>query len=306
MVESLTHILLLIAAPPLFLGVIQRVKAWVAGRRGPPLLQPYRDLERLLRKGAVISRTTTWLFRAGPVVSLGAILCAGLLLPLQGLTAPLGFTGDVIAFASLFALARFATVLASLDTGSSFEGMGASREVAFAALAEPALFLGLAIVCVPAGEPTFRAAWAALPWATWGATHPAMIAAAGALFLYLLAENARIPVDDPTTHLELTMIHEVMILDHGGPDLAFILYGSAMKLFLAAALLVHLILPVAEIDGWLGLPVFLAGLGLVAIAVGIVESAMARLRLPRVPQYLIGASVLAVIGLIALFYRGRL
>ena len=303
--NQLLHLALLLLAPPLFLGVIQRVKALVAGRTGPPLLQPYRDLARLLRKGAVYSRTTTWLFRAGPIVSLSAALCAGLLAPLHAGLAPLGFPGDVIAFASLLALARFATLLAALDTGSSFEGMGASREASFAALAEPALFLGLAIVCIPAGAPSFGAAWAVLPWETWGAAHPAMLAAAGALFLYLLAENARIPVDDPATHLELTMIHEVAVLDHGSVDLAYVLYGSAVKLFIVGALLVHLILPVPADGGWAGVAVLLAGQLLLAILVGGVESSMARLRLPRVPQFLIGASVLAVMGLVALFYRGQ-
>jgi formate hydrogenlyase subunit 4 len=304
--DQLLHLALLLFAPPLFLGVIQRVKASVAGRTGPPLLQPYRDLARLFRKGAVYSSTTTWLFRAGPIVSLSAILCAGLLVPLHSGFAPLGFPGDVIAFASLLALARFATLLAALDTGSSFEGMGASREASFAALAEPALFLGLAIACIPAGAASFEAAWASLPWETWGAAHPAMLAAAGAIFLYLIAENARIPVDDPATHLELTMIHEVTVLDHGGVDLGFILYGSAIKLFLVGSLFVHLILPVPAGGGWAGAAVLLAGQLLLAIIVGGVESSMARLRMPRVPQFLIGASVLAVMGLVALFYRGQL
>ena len=159
-VDQILHVALLLLAPPLFIGVIQRVKALVAGRTGPPLLQPYRDLARLLQKGAVYSRTTTWLFRAGPIVSLSAIVCAGLLVPLQAGAAPLSFRGDVIAFAALFALARFATLLAAMDTGSSFEGMGASREATFAALTEPALFLSLAVVCIPAGSPSFQAAWA--------------------------------------------------------------------------------------------------------------------------------------------------
>ena len=302
----LIHVALLLLAPPLCLGVIQRVKALAAGRTGPPILQSYRDLARLFRKGAVYSVTTTWLFRAGPVVSLAATLCAGLLVPLHAGTAPLGFPGDVVALAGLLALARYATILAALDTGSSFEGMGASREAGFGALAEPALFLALAIVCIPARTASIGAAWGGLPWETWGAAHPAMLAAAGALFIFLLAENARIPVDDPTTHLELTMVHEVMVLDHGGPDFGFILYGSAVKLFLVGALLVHLLLPVPLAGGLAGIAILLAGQLLVAIAVGALESTVARLRLPRVPQFVIGASVLAALGLVALFYRGGL
>jgi len=230
------HLAFLVAAPPLLLGIINKTKAWFAGRNGPPLLQPYYDLVKLLKKSAVYSETTTWVFRAGPIVSLAAVLCAGLLLPLAG-AAPLGFSGDVVLFAYLLALGRFFTIAAALDTGSAFEGMGGSREAAFSALAEPALFLALAIVCVPARAVSFADAFAALPWASWGLSHPAYLAAALALFAVLLAENSRIPVDDPNTHLELTMVHEVMVLDHSGPDLAFILYGAAVKLFVLGALL---------------------------------------------------------------------
>jgi formate hydrogenlyase subunit 4 len=298
------HIGLLLVMPPLLLGVINKTKAWFAGRLGPPLLQPYRDVWKLLRKGAVYSRTTTWLFRAGPIVSLAAVLCAGLVLPLAAGTSPLGFPGDVVVFAYLLGLARFFTMVAALDTGSSFEGMGASREAAFSALAEPALFLSLAILCVPARSATFADAFGQLPWTTWGFDHPTYLAAALSLFAVLLAENSRIPVDDPNTHLELTMIHEVMVLDHGGVDFGFILYGSAVKLFAIGALLVHVLLPIPAGGGWSGIALFCGGEITLAVLVGVVESVMARLRLPRVPQFLVGATVLAAIGLGALFYRG--
>jgi formate hydrogenlyase subunit 4 len=298
------HSALLLLLPPLLPGLIAKTKAIAAGRRGPPLLQPYRDVVKLLGKGAVYSTTTTWLFRAGPIVTLAATVCAGLLAPLVGARAPLGFAGDVVLFAYLLGLGRFFTMAAALDTGSSFEGMGASREAAFAALAEPTLFLVLAILCIPAGTPSFAAVWSSLPWQTWITAHPPLLAATAALFVVMLAESSRIPVDDPNTHLELTMIHEVMVLDHGGPDLAFILYGSAVKLFLFASLLVHILAPVPA--GLAGLPVFLLGVAAVAVAIGIVESITARLRLLRVPQFLIGASVIAALGLLVLVFRGKL
>jgi formate hydrogenlyase subunit 4 len=298
------HVGLLLVMPPLLLGVINKTKAWFAGRLGPPLLQPYRDVWKLLRKGAVYSRTTTWLFRAGPIVSLAAVLCAGLVLPLAADTSPLGFPGDVVVFAYLLGLARFFTMVAALDTGSSFEGMGASREAAFSALAEPALFLSMAILCVPAKSATFGDAFRELPWTTWGFEHPTYLAAALSLFAVLLAENSRIPVDDPNTHLELTMVHEVMVLDHGGPDLGFILYGSAVKLFVIGALLAHILLPIPAGGGWRGIALLCGGELALAALVGVVESVMARLRLPRVPQFLVGAAVLAVVGLAALLYRG--
>jgi formate hydrogenlyase subunit 4 len=298
------HLGLLLLVPPLLLGIINKTKAVAAGRRGPPLLQPYRDLRKLLGKGAVVSETTTWVFRAGPIVTLASVVAAGMLLPLVGPAAPLGFTGDVVLFACLLGLGRFFTMAAALDTGSSFEGMGASREAAFSALAEVPLFLVLAILCIPARSPSFALAWAALPWQTWIAAHPPLIAAAVALFIVLLAENSRIPIDDPNTHLELTMIHEVMVLDHSGPDLAFILSGGAIKLFLFASLLVHILTPVHA--GLAGLPVFLGGVALVAVVIGIVESITARLRLLRVPQFLIGAGVVAALGLLVLVFRGTL
>jgi len=299
------HLALLLGLPLLVVGVIQKTKALVAGRQGDPLLQPFFDVWKLLGKGAVYSRTTTWLFRAGPIVALSSALAAGLLVPLHSTRAPLAFDGDVIAFAYLLALGRFFTMTAALDTGSAFEGMGASREAAFAALAEPALFLALAIVCIPARSASFAAAWGVLPWGQWLSTHPELFAAALVLLAVLLTENSRIPVDDPTTHLELTMIHEVMVLDHGGPDFAFVLYGAAMKLLLGASLLVHLIVPIPAAGGWRGALIFGAGVLGVAIVVGLIEAMMARLRLGRVPQFLVGASVLGAIGLLVALIGGR-
>jgi formate hydrogenlyase subunit 4 len=304
MIEIGIHLALLLVLPPLVLGIIVKTKAWFAGRKGAPLLQLYFDLWKLLGKGAVYSRTTTLVFRAAPLVSLAALVCAGLVLPLAAASSPFGFTGDVILFAYLLALGRFVTMAAALDTGSSFEGMGASREAAFSALVEPSLFLVLAILCLPTQSISFSDAWNALPWQYWGVAHPSLLAAALALFVVLLAENSRIPVDDPNTHLELTMVHEVMVLDHGGPDLAFILYGSSLKFLVLASLLVHLLLPIPAGLSWQGVALFCCGEFALAALVGIVESVMARLRLLRVAQLLIGASVIGAIGLGLLFYRG--
>ncbi len=298
------HLVLLLLAPPLVLGIAVKVKAWLAGRRGAPLLQPYHDLRKLLGKGTVRGEGTTWVFAAGPLVGLAAVLVAGLLVPLAGGAAPLGFAGDVIAFAALLSLGRFFTMAAALDTGSSFEGMGASREAAFGAFTEPGLFLVLALICLPARSAGLAQAWAARPAGVAWLAHPLYLLAAVVLFVVLLAENARIPIDDPATHLELTMVHEVMVLDHGGPDLAFVLYGEAVKLFVIAALLVHLLLPVPP-GGWAGAVALLAGEAAVAGLVGVVEGSVARLRLPRVPGFLIGAAALAAVGVAVLFARGR-
>jgi formate hydrogenlyase subunit 4 len=301
--ELLLHLALLLLLPPLMFGIIQKTKAMFAGRRGAPLLQPYFDLVKLLRKGTVYSRTTTWVFRAGPMVALGSALTAGLVVPLHAARAPLSFEGDIIAFAYLLGLGRFFTMAAALDTGSSFEGMGASREAAFSALAEPALLLALANLCIPAGGVSFVLAWQALPLGEPLAVRPELIAVALALFAVLLAENSRIPVDDPNTHLELTMVHEVMVLDHGGPDLAYVLYASGVKLLVFASLLVHL-LPIRLQGGWRDAALFTAGVIGTSVLVGVVESVMARLRLVRVPQFLVGASVVAAVGLLVMLARG--
>jgi formate hydrogenlyase subunit 4 len=289
-----------LVAPPLLLGVIWRVKAIVAGRQGPPLLQPYFDLLRLARKGAVFSRTTSWVFRAGPVVGLAAILAAGLVVPLGGPHAAVSVTGDFVLLAYLLGLARFATVLAALDTGSSFEGMGASREVTYSALAEPALFLGLASLVRSTGGLDLAHLLGAGLARSWSTDGPALLLVASAIFVVALAENARVPVDDPATHLELTMIHEVMVLDHSGPDLAMITYGASLKLWLFGALVVKLALGARLADPWAAFVAFLGGELLFAVAIGAVESNMARLRLVRVPQLLIGASVLSGFALVLL------
>ncbi len=293
------HLAALLALPPLLLGVVNRTKAIVGGRKGPPLLQPYLDLAKLLRKGAVYSRTTTWVFRAGPVIGLAAVTAAGLLLSMAGAPAAISFAGDFVLFAYLLGLARFFTALAALDTGSAFEGMGAAREVTFASLAEPALFLCLLVLARASGSLSLSGMLGpALPGA-WATAAPGLLLAAIGLFVIALAENSRIPVDDPTTHLELTMIHEVMVLDHGGPDLALILYGAAMKLFLFGAILSRLVLGHAA--GTLASEaLFFLGLLGFAVGVGVVESVMARLRIVRVPQLLVGASVLSAFALVLL------
>lgn len=283
---------------PLLLGIITRTKACFAGRRGQPILQRYWELGKLLGKGEVYSRTTTWVFRAGPLVGLGATLLALALVPAGGLRALLAFPGDVLLFAYLLGLGRFFTVIAALDTGSSFEGMGASREVLFAALAEPALLLGLAAVALETQSGSLTGMLGAINRATWQAQGPALGLVAAALLLVLLTENSRIPVDDPTTHLELTMIHEVMVLDHGGPDLAFIQYGAALKLWVLGAILVSLAVPVRSGDPLRDALAFLGGMGGLGVLIGVVESSMARLRLVRVPKLLVGAAALAVLAMV--------
>ncbi|MGA4643351.1 respiratory chain complex I subunit 1 family protein [Limisphaera sp. 4302-co] len=295
---SILSPILALGLSPLLLGVINRTKAVFAGRKGTPLLQAYYDLWKLLRKGAVYSRTTSWMFRAGPIIGLAAVLTAALLVPLGNVRAPLAFAGDLILFVYLLGLMRFVTVLAALDTGSAFEGMGASREVWVSALAEPALLLGLAVIARLTHSLSLSEMFAGLRVAHWLQIGPALALVLAAWIVVVLAENARIPVDDPNTHLELTMIHEVMVLDHSGPDLAFIEYGAALKFWVLGTLVVNTLLPVGGGHAGPSLVVAVGGLFGLAVFVGVVESVMARLRLVVLPQLLVGAGALAAVALI--------
>lgn len=295
--RSLAPPLLAVTLAPLLIGLVNRTKAIAGGRRGPPLLQLYFDVWKLLRKGAVYSATTSWVFRAGPVAGFAAALLAAAVVPLAGSPAPLRFDGDLVALAALLALARFATVLAALDTGSPFEGMGASREVQFASFAEPALLLALAALARATQRLSLSAMSEAVTPQLWLAHGPALALLAATLAIVHLAESGRIPVDDPATHLELTMVHEAMVLDHGGPDLGLILWGAALRFWVIAALIVDLVVPVR--GGFVPeTAAALLGMAGVAIATGLVESAMARLRLVRIPQLLVAASSLAALGAI--------
>jgi formate hydrogenlyase subunit 4 len=284
-----TNLALGLVLAPLLGGIINRTKAVVAGRKGQPLLQSYFDIYKNLRKGAVYSTTTSWLFRAGPVVGLAAVVVALCIVPAHCCPAPLAFAGDLVLFAYVLGLARFFTVLAALDTGSSFEGMGASREVFFAALAEPALLAGLATVARKTETLSLTEMIS-----TSSANSPELVLVLAALGIVFLCENCRIPFDDPTTHLELTMIHEVMVLDHSGPDFAFIQYAAALKAWVLGSLIVGILLPAFSSSSPLMLACFVGGMFLLAITVGLIESGMARLRLLRVPQLLVAAGALSV------------
>jgi formate hydrogenlyase subunit 4 len=295
--EFLARLAAWLLLAPLLPGVINKVKAWVAGRRGPPVLQLYYDLARLWRKGVVLSELASPGFIAGPAVAWVAILAAALLLPLGPAGAALSFKGDVILLIYLLALARFAMAWAALETGSAFEGMGAAREVSYAVLAEAALITAVLSLSVHTGSATLITMLA--PTAGAGA----VLLAAG-LFTVLLAENCRVPFDDPNTHLELTMIHEVMVLDHSGPPFAAILHGASMKLLLFAVLLTEAVAPIATLRPLLALGVLAAGVLAVTIAVGLVESLMARLAFRRVPLLLTTGFLLCLFALLVAWKGG--
>jgi formate hydrogenlyase subunit 4 len=298
--RALLHLLLLFLLSPLLPGVIGKTKALFGGRTGAPFLQPYFDLWKLFRKGFVFSDTTTWVFRAGPVVGLAVPVLAVLFIPLGGLPAPVSFSGDLILFIYLFGLARFFTAAAALDTGSSFEGLGAAREVTFSCLAEPTIFFAFVVLARLSGALSLDVMFGRALAGEWAEGAASLGLILVSLFVVLLVENSRIPFDDPNTHLELTMIHEVMVLDHSGPAFGMVLYGAAMKLFVLGALVVRLALPWQTGSLILDALVFVAGMILLAVLIGVVESVMARLRLVRVPQVLIGTTLVSAFAMVLL------
>lgn len=306
---NLGHLAVLIVMPFVLIGVINRVKSLWSGRKGPPILQSFFDVRRLFRKASVYSTTTTPLFRIAPWVFLVTALASTLFVPLTGVGAPVSFPFDFVWFAYVWGLGRVAVMLAALDTGSSFEGMGAAREAVFASLVEPALFLAIGALTLLGDTRTLEGALAVHFEA--GAPMVVAIAAIVALLIVLQVETARMPVDDPTTHLELTMVHEVMILDHSGPDLAAIQLGSAIKFFIGASVVAALINPLAGspalTEGAAGMAllvfVHLALCVLVAVIVGTVESLIARLKLRTVPQYIVVALASGVVALLGTLLR---
>jgi formate hydrogenlyase subunit 4 len=295
---SVISLLLLLAVAPLLPGVASRTRAILTGRRGAPVFQLYADLWKLARRGAVYSTTTTAVFRLAPIVVLATAVTASLLVPLDGKAGVISFSGDALAFAYLLGLGRFLLVLGALDTGSSFEAMGASREVAFASVVEMGLFFAIATLVVVTHALTLSGMFGTALGERWADSTPSLVMVALGLFGLLLAECARVPVDDPSTHLELTMIHEVMILDHSGPDLGLLLYAGAIKLGVFESLVVAVLVPRSSLSPPASLVILLAGVLAVSVAVGVVESITARLRLPTVPLYIAGAAALAGFGLV--------
>lgn len=296
----LLHLLLLFILAPLLPGIIGKTKALFGGRQGAPFLQPYYNIWKLIGKGMVLSQTTTWIFRAGPLLGITVPIIASLFIPFGSLKAPLSFNGDMIFVIYLFGLSRFFTAIAALDTGSAFEGMGAAREVTFACLAEPALFFSLIVTARLTGSLSLSEMLGSGLIAGWHTAGASLFLILVCLFVIVLVENCRIPFDDPNTHLELTMIHEVMVLDHSGPDLALIFYGAAMKLLVFGAIVVQVAIPAfPDIQGG-GIIIFILGLIVLAVLIGVIESIMARLQLLRIPQFLIGTILISFFALIML------
>ncbi len=294
MIVSILVLVLAILAAPFFSALILKIKAFFGGKKGPPLLINYYTLTKLFKKGSVYSTSTTLMFKLGPVVSFASAVSVLFFLPIAGFKPLLSFQGDVVFLLYILGLGRFFTIAAAMDTASPFEGMGAAREAYFPIFCEAAMFMILILFFRLTGGLSLADYFAGPgPLALWGLAGAPLLFVVIALFIILLTENSRVPVDDPATHLELTMIHEVMVLDHSGPDLGLIELGAFIKLFFYSTLISRLILPFDLGIPGLSLVFFLAGLVIVYVSVGITESVMARFRMDKVPQFVLTSFALA-------------
>jgi formate hydrogenlyase subunit 4 len=295
----------LLAVAPLLRGGIKKMKATMQMRKGPPLLQGYYDLAKLFRKETVRSETASWVYVLGPRLYFAAAVAATMLVPVLVAASPLEGAGGILGLVGILALGRFALAAAALDTGSPFGGMGSSREMTIAALAEPALMLGLFTSALAAGSLDLGAVvrGALAPGVLF---RPSDILALSGLFVVLIAETGRIPVDNPATHLELTMIHEAMVLEYAGPDLALVEWASALKELLYITLLIDLFIPFGMATTIAPGPVAIAAVAWVAkvfvfaVVITLVETTNAKLRLFRVPELV---AVSLGLGFIALAIR---
>jgi len=297
----LAHLAAFALMPFVLVGVLNRTKALWSGRKGPPILQSGWDVLRLFRKSVVYSEVTTPIFQLAPLVGLVTAGAAALVVPIFGSASLLGFQLDFVWMAYLWGLGRVALVLAAFDTGSSFEGMGAARAATFSTLVEPTLFLTLGTLTLVTGKLSLHEVLA-IPLADSAAVAVWALSVV-ALLIVLQVEASRMPVDDPTTHLELTMIHEVMVLDHSGPDLALIQLAAGLKFFVGSAMIATLLNPGRGTSGWLTGAFNLALCVLIAVGVGTVESLIARLKLRAVPQYVAVAMASAAVALLATAWR---
>lgn len=305
------QVIMLLALAPFIVGVIRKVKARLQCRRGAGLFQPYADLAKLFRKQPVRSSTTSWIFTAAPYIVFASTVAAGLLMPVFLSHTPLNFAGNIIALVYLLALGTFFLILAGLDAGSAFGGMGSSREAIIATLAEPAMMLSILAIALTAGSTnlsTIVHQSALLEGVV--LAPPAHLMALAAMFIVTLAETGRVPVDNPATHLELTMIHEAMLLEYSGRYLALMEWAAGIKLLVLLTLIVNVFAPwgiatsLAPAALATGTAVYVLKVAGLAVVIGVIESMFAKLRLFRVPELLGAAFILALLALV-FFYTLR-
>jgi formate hydrogenlyase subunit 4 len=301
---QMTLILLL---APLLTGLVRKVKARLQRRRGPDLIQPYRDLRRLLGKEAVVAENASWLFRTAPYFVFASTWVAAALIPTFAANLMFSWSGDLIAITALLGSARFALALAGMDIGTSFGGIGASREVMIASLAEPAMLMIVFSVALIAGS-TQLSTVAEYMLTGQAGIRVSLAMALVALLVVAVAENGRVPVDNPATHLELTMVHEAMVLEYSGRHLALIEWAASLKLMLYISMIACIFVPIglaadtgSPAGNLIGIGTWLLKMAVFGIALGVAETAVAKMRVFRVPNYLGAALMLGLLGVLLLF-----
>jgi formate hydrogenlyase subunit 4 len=280
-------ILLILFCSLFFTGIILRTRSITSGRKGPGIFQPVKDVARLFKKGAVYSDTTSIIFRIAPVIYFSSVLMACLVVPFGSYKGVVSFDGDFIFFAYILALGKFFSIISAMDTGSSFEGMGASREALYSMFAEPAFFILIGSFALLTGHTSFYDIFSSLHLGS-SITYTLGGLAAFVLLMIAMIENSRMPVDDPKTHLELTMIHEVMILDNSGFDLGLIISAGYLKFAMYGAIIADFFIGGLSLI-W-ALPLFLFIQAFFAIMVGLIESFMSRYRMSHNPQFILALS----------------
>lgn len=290
---GILNFILILAASLLFSGIILRTRSIFSGRKGPGMFQPLRDIWKLLRKASVYSETTSIIFQAAPSIYFASVLVAIALIPFGNQAGLISFKGDFVFFAYVLALGKFWSIIGALDTGSSFEGMGASREALYSLLAEPAFFILMGSFALLTGETSFQAIFGKLHFGS-SISYGVGLLAAFVLMLLTLVENSRMPIDDPKTHLELTMVHEVMILDNSGFDLGLILQATNLKFAMYGALIANFFLTPGS-EWYYSIPIFIAVQVVFAIVIGVVESFMARFRMNHNAQYIFTLTSMALL-----------
>jgi formate hydrogenlyase subunit 4 len=284
--------ILIILASTFFSGIIIRTKSITSGRKGPGIFQPVKDVIRLIKKGAVYSKTTSFVFQVAPSIYFVSILMAIMVIPFGRYKGIISFEGDFVFFAYVLGVGKFFSIISALDTGSSFEGMGASREALYSMFAEPAFFILMGSFALLTGHSSFQQMFASLHFGSY-ISYILGVLATFVLVMITMVENSRMPIDDPKTHLELTMVHEVMILDNSGFDLGMILYGTNLRFAMYGGLIANLFM--GSFPLYLTIPIFFGFQILFAITVGVLESFTARFRMNHNAQYILALSSVSLL-----------
>lgn len=295
MIMNVINLIILLIVPFLMMGLIKKTKAFWAGKKGPSIIQPLYDFVRLIKKDFVISKTTSVVFKLAPVFAISTVLFAALFVPLASGKAIINIPVGLVVFSYILGLGKFMSLISAMDTGSSFEGMGASREACFTSIVEPAFFLLIASVMALTGNYTFDSMTKIISNAG-GYGILITVFAVLVLFIMMLIEGSRVPIDDPATHLELTMIHEVMILDNSGSDLAIYSWANGIKMLLITSLIACMVIP-HNLPTLLHVLCYLVVAGIISVAIGTIESGMARIRMSHVFEFIFVMSSLSLVVL---------